>query len=107
MEFGSVSKVCEHFDRGGHWRQLTVRSNSAGQLMLAAVVHPQQLGADAIDAEMRRFADHMGRAAGHLDIHSFLYQAWYVAVLVSLNLFLSFLSYRKEKTTLGIAKRPE
>lgn len=67
--------VCEHFDRGGHWRQLTVRSNSAGQLMLAAVVHPQQLGADAIDAEMRRFADHMVRAAGHLDIHSFLYQA--------------------------------
>ncbi len=74
-------KVCEHFQRGGNWRHLIVRSNRLGQVMAVVVIHPQDLDKDQIHSEMLRLRDHMLAMDGAHDLVSLYYQTWYDELL--------------------------
>ena len=67
-------KICEHFQRGGHWRQLTVRSNSQGDLMAIALIHPHDLNTEQINEEMSKFKEFFVKNLG--SIKSLYFQAW-------------------------------
>jgi len=79
-------KVCEHFQQGGHWRHLIVRSNHLNELMLIVIIHPQQLGEEEIREEMNNMAQYMLSSCKDLNLKSIYYQTWYVPIIV-LTLF--------------------
>ena len=79
-------KVCEHFQQGGHWRHLIVRSNHLNELMLIVIIHPQQLGEEEIREEMNNMAQYMLSSCKDLNLKSIYYQTWYVSIIV-LTLF--------------------
>lgn len=68
-------KVCEHFQKGGHWRRLMVRSNLKNELMVVAIIHPQNLKPDEISEEMQRFTDFILQSNIE-NLKSIYYQAW-------------------------------
>ncbi|XP_062441005.1 tRNA (uracil-5-)-methyltransferase homolog B [Rhea pennata] len=47
----SPLEPCILFHRGGHWRELVVRTNSRGHTMAIVTFHPQQLGHEALTAQ--------------------------------------------------------
>ncbi|XP_067160212.1 tRNA (uracil-5-)-methyltransferase homolog B [Apteryx mantelli] len=47
----SPLEPCILFHRGGHWRELVVRTNSRGHTMAIVTFHPQQLGQEALAAQ--------------------------------------------------------
>jgi len=58
-----------HFEHSGHWKQLTLRTNRAGDVMAWAVLHPQEMSTQ----QQRELADKVknyfsaDKSAGHLD----------------------------------------
>ncbi|XP_077513306.1 tRNA (uracil-5-)-methyltransferase homolog B-like isoform X2 [Amblyomma americanum] len=48
----------------GHWKNLVVRSNSAGQLMAIIVMHPQQLTPEELCREKEALVEHFVRGPG-------------------------------------------
>lgn len=71
----STWKICEHFQHGGHWRHLIVRSNTKGELMIIVVIHPQQLFGEDIHNEMLQLKDHF-LSSNIQKISSMYYQTW-------------------------------
>ncbi|XP_072533059.1 tRNA (uracil-5-)-methyltransferase homolog B [Salminus brasiliensis] len=65
-DFIRVSKLkpCILFDDGGHWREITVRTNSAGSTMAIVYFHPQNLSPEEINvhktAVMKYFTEGPG-----------------------------------------------
>jgi len=60
-------KLCEHFQKGGNWRNFTVRSNWKNDLMAIVTIHPQNLEPQEIQEEMERMKEHLvSRADGNL-----------------------------------------
>nr|XP_053656120.1 tRNA (uracil-5-)-methyltransferase homolog B-like [Cherax quadricarinatus] len=54
----SDHRACHHFDDGGIWRNLVVRSTQSGEKMAIVLIHPQQLPEDGIHEimdELKRF----------------------------------------------------
>ncbi|NXG31901.1 TRM2 methyltransferase, partial [Dromaius novaehollandiae] len=47
----SPLRPCLLFHRGGHWRELVVRTNSRGHAMAIVTFHPQRLGQEALAAQ--------------------------------------------------------
>ena len=45
---------CKNYQDGGNWRRFVVRSNDAGHHMVIAIMHPQQLTENELQAEMNR-----------------------------------------------------
>lgn len=73
-------KICEHFNRGGHWRLLTIRSNHKNELMLIVTVHPQDLSAEEIHSEMERMKDYL-LSCPISQLTSLYYQTWYLILI--------------------------
>nr|XP_023673102.1 tRNA (uracil(54)-C(5))-methyltransferase homolog [Paramormyrops kingsleyae] len=49
---------CLLFHEGGHWREITVRTNSAGETMAIVFFHPQSLTPEEIYAQKACLVDH-------------------------------------------------
>lgn len=69
-------RLCEHFQKGGNWRHLIVRSNSLNELMMIVVIHPQNLETEEIHEEMLRMKDYMLNCSID-NLRSMYYQSWY------------------------------
>jgi len=67
-------KPCEHFEKGGNWRNFTVRSNWKQDLMAIATVHPQKLEPQEIHEEMERMKDYLVSCSGD-NLTSLYYQS--------------------------------
>merc|ERR1740128_1077131 len=52
-------KPCLHFQEGGNWRNVTVRSNWKKDLMVIVTIHPQNLDPSEIHEEMNQMKDHL------------------------------------------------
>ena len=69
-------KICEHFQKGGHWREVIVRSNCRRELMVVVIVHPQNLQHEEIHEEMLKLKDYLANwKVGN--IKSLYFQSWY------------------------------
>ncbi len=79
-------KICEHFNRGGHWRLLTIRSNHKNELMIIVTVHPQNLSAEEIHSEMERMKDYLLSCPIN-QLTSLYYQTWYLCCQFLLTTF--------------------
>ncbi|XP_075746752.1 tRNA (uracil-5-)-methyltransferase homolog B isoform X2 [Rhipicephalus microplus] len=55
---------CYESNFQGYWKQLVVRSNSAGQLMAIVVMHPQQLSPEELSREKQGLVEHFVRGPG-------------------------------------------
>ena len=69
-------RICEHFERGGNWRLLTVRSNHKKELMVIVTIHPQDLTSEEIHSEMERMKDYL-LSCPISRLISVYYQTWY------------------------------
>ncbi|PNF20223.1 hypothetical protein B7P43_G16181 [Cryptotermes secundus] len=55
---------CCHFGDGGHWRNLVVRSNEAGQLMAVVTFHPQDLEQERLEEEGAKLREYFLHGPG-------------------------------------------
>ncbi|XP_046640844.1 tRNA (uracil(54)-C(5))-methyltransferase homolog isoform X2 [Daphnia pulicaria] len=75
IQHESKWKVCEHFQRGGNWRSVLVRSNHKFELMVIVTIHPQDLEEKEIRSEMERMKDYLLASPMRKQIVSVYYQA--------------------------------
>lgn len=69
-------KVCEHFQHGGNWRLLTIRSNQKNELMVIVTIHPQDLTSQEIHEEMEKMKTYL-LSCPIKNLVSIYYQTWY------------------------------
>ncbi|XP_077437448.1 tRNA (uracil-5-)-methyltransferase homolog B [Vanacampus margaritifer] len=55
---------CLLFHEGGHWREVTVRTNAAGHTMAIVYFHPQELTREDVAAHKEELAEFFARGAG-------------------------------------------
>lgn len=55
---------CILFHRGGHWREITVRTNSSGNTMAIVYFHPQDLSPDEIDVHKASLVEYFTKGPG-------------------------------------------
>ncbi|XP_037128646.1 tRNA (uracil(54)-C(5))-methyltransferase homolog-B isoform X1 [Syngnathus acus] len=60
----SSLEPCLLFHEGGHWREVTVRTNAAGHAMAVVYFHPQGLTRDEVVAQKEELAEFFAGGAG-------------------------------------------
>uniref|UniRef100_A0A1A8KDQ4 tRNA (uracil(54)-C(5))-methyltransferase n=1 Tax=Nothobranchius kuhntae TaxID=321403 RepID=A0A1A8KDQ4_NOTKU len=60
----SVLDPCLLFDAGGHWREITVRTNVQGHTMAIVYFHPQRLTPEEVDVHKAELVDYFTRGPG-------------------------------------------
>lgn len=60
----SPLKPCLLFHDGGHWREITVRTNSAGNTMAIVYFHPQNLSPEEIDVHKASLVEYFTKGPG-------------------------------------------
>lgn len=60
----SPLKPCILFHDGGHWREITVRTNSAGNTMAIVYFHPQNLSPEEIDVHKASLVEYFTKGPG-------------------------------------------
>ncbi|KAI9549846.1 hypothetical protein GHT06_001553 [Daphnia sinensis] len=75
IQHESKWEICEHFQRGGNWRGLTIRSNYKNEQMAIVTIHPQNFTAEEIHAEMERMKDYLLSCSSGNQLVSIYYQA--------------------------------
>ncbi|XP_077351889.1 tRNA (uracil-5-)-methyltransferase homolog B isoform X2 [Festucalex cinctus] len=60
----SSLEPCLLFHKGGHWREVTVRTNAAGHTMAVVYFHPQELTREEVAAHKEDLAEFFARGAG-------------------------------------------
>ena len=75
----SAYDSCRQSSNGfeGHWKTITVRSNKAGDLMAAVIIHPQSLSKEELTAEKERLTDFFVNGPGKIcSLKSLYFQEW-------------------------------
>ncbi|KAM9477974.1 tRNA (uracil-5-)-methyltransferase homolog B [Clarias gariepinus] len=62
----SPLKPCLLFHDGGHWREITVRTNSAGNTMAIVYFHPQTLSSDEINVHKASLVEYFTKGPGRV-----------------------------------------
>ncbi|KAK7148486.1 hypothetical protein R3I93_012730 [Phoxinus phoxinus] len=60
----SPLRPCILFHDGGHWREITIRTNSAGHTMAIVYFHPQNLRPEDIDIHKAALVEYLTRGPG-------------------------------------------
>ncbi|XP_047668636.1 tRNA (uracil(54)-C(5))-methyltransferase homolog-B [Tachysurus fulvidraco] len=60
----SPLQPCLLFNDGGHWREITVRTNSAGNTMAIVYFHPQNLSPNEIDVHKESLVEYFQKGPG-------------------------------------------
>nr|XP_015201758.1 PREDICTED: tRNA (uracil(54)-C(5))-methyltransferase homolog [Lepisosteus oculatus] len=60
----SPLEPCLLFHEGGHWREITVRTNAAGSTMAIVYFHPQRLTQEEVCAHKAALTDYFARGPG-------------------------------------------
>nr|XP_061794090.1 tRNA (uracil-5-)-methyltransferase homolog B-like [Nerophis lumbriciformis] len=71
----SSLEPCLLFHKGGHWREITVRTNAAGHTMAVVYFHPQTLNREDIAAHTADLTEFFTKGAGSAcELHSLYFQ---------------------------------
>ncbi|XP_068184276.1 tRNA (uracil-5-)-methyltransferase homolog B [Antennarius striatus] len=71
----SPLEPCLEFSDGGHWREITVRTNAEGHTMLIVYFHPQTLNPEEVEVHKADLVDYFVRGAGSVcQLHSLFFQ---------------------------------
>ncbi|XP_062851305.1 tRNA (uracil-5-)-methyltransferase homolog B [Trichomycterus rosablanca] len=73
---GSLLKPCILFHDGGNWREITVRTNSAGDTLAIVYFHPQNLTPEEIDIHKAALVEYYSKGPGAVcQLDSLYFQA--------------------------------
>ncbi|XP_077468829.1 tRNA (uracil-5-)-methyltransferase homolog B [Stigmatopora argus] len=71
----SPLEPCLLFHQGGHWREVTVRTNAAGHTMAVVHFHPQKLARQELEAHKAQLTQFFtGGAGSACELHSLYFQ---------------------------------